>query len=384
MSFLLLIILLILFIIADYFIRQFLKNLEVKKALKYRQEALDIGLNIDVSHEAKTLKRVTVDNPKARILAVDDEEVILDSFRKILVLDGFSVDTVQTGQEVLGLIQKHDYDFVFTDLKMPEMDGLDVTKGVKHLRPDIDVVIITGYATVETAVEGMKFGSMDYVQKPFTEDELRDFAQKLLIRRQDRLDKRLKPHVQVTHTSDVKEIRNDGFTIPGGVFISPHHCWVSIDQAGNCKVGIDDFANKLIGQVDKVEFPDVGDKIKKDDPVFTLKQGRRAIAFRAPVSGEIIQLNDALMSHPGLLEKTPYMDNWVCIIKTEHLEADLAEMKIGEAAVSYYREQIDKFSELAQKLDLAKDSENAPGLLFKGELQKVSDADWKMVVETFF
>ena len=63
------------------------------------------------------------------------------------MLAGFSVDTVETGQEALGLVRKHDYDFVFTDLKMPGMDGLDVTKAVKHLRPDIDVAIITGYAT---------------------------------------------------------------------------------------------------------------------------------------------------------------------------------------------------------------------------------------------
>jgi DNA-binding NtrC family response regulator len=112
-----------------------------------------------------------VPNPKARILCVDDEDVILDSFRKILVLDGYSVDTVNSGAEALNLIKSHHYDFVFTDLKMPEMDGVEVTKSVKYLRPDIDVIIITGYATVETAVECMKLGAMDYVQKPFTEDD---------------------------------------------------------------------------------------------------------------------------------------------------------------------------------------------------------------------
>ena len=62
-------------------------------------------------------------DPAARILCVDDEEVILDSLRKILVLDGYNVDTVETGQEALGLVQTRDYDFVFTDLKMPSMPG---------------------------------------------------------------------------------------------------------------------------------------------------------------------------------------------------------------------------------------------------------------------
>ena len=91
---------------------------------------------------------------------------------------------------------------------MPEMDGLEVTKSVKHLRPDIDVVIITGFATVETAVDCMKFGAMDYVQKPFTEDELLEFVKKLLIKREDRISKTLKPKVHITNLKEVSGYEN--------------------------------------------------------------------------------------------------------------------------------------------------------------------------------
>ena len=122
-----------------------------------------------------------------KILAVDDEGIVLDSFRKILALEGYSVDTVETGPEALGLVQKHPYDFVFTDLKMPQMNGLEVTKAVKHLRPDVDEVMITGFGTIESAVEAMKFGALDYVQKPFTQDELVAFVNKALIRRANRI-----------------------------------------------------------------------------------------------------------------------------------------------------------------------------------------------------
>ena len=163
-----------------------------------REEALRVSLNLDFTHESKSLRRVEVDEPRAKILCVDDEEVILDSFRKILVLGGYSVDTVETGQEALGLIQKNDYDFVFTDLKMPNMSGMDVVKSVKHLRPDVDVIVITGYASVDTAVECMKHGAMDYVEKPFTEEELRIFVRHALIKRQDRIEKQSEPAVQVT------------------------------------------------------------------------------------------------------------------------------------------------------------------------------------------
>ncbi|MCW9095900.1 MAG: response regulator, partial [Ignavibacteriaceae bacterium] len=134
----------IIFVIADITIRNIAKKIQENKLKQERAEVLKESLTLDFSREAKTLKRAEVEDPKARILCVDDESVILDSFRKILVLDGYAVDTVENGKEALGILQSHSYDFVFTDLKMPEMDGVEVTKAVKHIRPDIDVIIITG------------------------------------------------------------------------------------------------------------------------------------------------------------------------------------------------------------------------------------------------
>ena len=188
--------LIILFFFLNIAARVLYDRLKEIKRRAEREEALAVSLNLDFTHESKTLKRVEVNEPRAKILCVDDEEVILDGFRKILVLSGYSVDTVETGQEALGLIQKNDYDFVFTDLKMPNMSGMDVVKSVKHLRPDVDVIVITGYASVDTAVECMKHGAMDYVEKPFTEEELRVFVRHALIKRQDRIEKQAEPAIQ--------------------------------------------------------------------------------------------------------------------------------------------------------------------------------------------
>ncbi|MEK7729057.1 MAG: response regulator, partial [candidate division KSB1 bacterium] len=205
------------FLVIDIVVRVVSARMKEVKARKERLAALDIGLNLDFTHEAKSLKRVEVPRPFARILAVDDEPVVLDSFRKILVVAGYAIDTVESGREALGLVQKHKYDFVFTDLKMPEMDGLDVVKGVKHFSPETDVIVITGYATIESAVNAMKFGAMDYVQKPFTEDELVDFTKKCWIRRQDHREKQLKPTVRVL--TSARPLEHE-FSLPGGVFIS--------------------------------------------------------------------------------------------------------------------------------------------------------------------
>jgi CheY-like chemotaxis protein/glycine cleavage system H lipoate-binding protein len=380
------IIALILFVIADIVIRYVAKKVSEKKARQQREEALNVSLNLDFSREAKTLKRAEVETPKARILCVDDEAIILDSFRKILVLDGFSVDTVEKGQEALGLIQNHSYDFVFTDLKMPEMDGVDVTKSVKHLRPDIDVIIITGYATVETAVECMKFGAMDYVQKPFTEDELLDFANKLLIKREDRIKKMLKPKVHITHLEGTSESKVPEFMIPGGVFISEGHCWASINEEGVVKIGIDDFAKKLIGKVDAIEFPNLGMIVKKNQPLFTVKQGTRTITFKSPISGKVKEINKQLSNDLESLDYSPYEKNWVCSIDAEELDTEIRQLKIGKAAVAFYEDDIEKLQELKKKIktDKVEDEFKTGDSLYIGEMEKTDDATWKRYSDEFF
>ncbi len=375
----------IVFIIADITIRYVAKKIREKKIVQEREEALKVSLNLDFSREAKTLKRAEVENPKARILCVDDEAVILDSFRKILVLDGYCVDTVEQGKEALGLIQTHSYDFVFTDLKMPEMDGLEVTKSVKHLRPDIDVVIITGFATVETAVDCMKFGAMDYVQKPFTEDELLDFVKKLFIKRDDRISKTLKPKVQITRLKEAVGAKTPEFQIPGGVFISDGHCWANIDEEGTVKVGLDDFAKKIIGKIDSVGLPNVGMVVKKGQSLFTVNQGQRSISFKSPLSGKVKEVNKFINNELDSLNFTPYDINWVCEIDADELDSELPTLKIGKAAVSFYQEDIERLQTLKKKTKTGKETGLEPeGVIFAGEMEKLDDIIWKRFAEEFF
>jgi len=375
----------IIFIIADLTIRYIAKRVREKKVIQEREEALKVSLNLDYSREAKTLKRAEVENPKARILCVDDESVILDSFRRILVLDGYCVDTVEQGKEALGLIQTHSYDFVFTDLKMPEMDGLEVTKSVKHLRPDIDVVIITGFATVETAVDCMKFGAMDYVQKPFTEDELLEFVKKLLIKREDRISKTLKPKVHITHFKEAAGAKTPEFQIPGGVFISEGHCWANVSEDGTAKVGIDDFAKKIIGKIDSIGLPNLGMVVKKGQSLFNITQGQRTISFKSPVSGKVKEVNKFINNELDSLDFTPYDKNYVCEIDTDELDSELPGLKIGKSAVSFYQEDIERLQVLKKKTMTSKEAELEPeGAIFAGEMEKLDDISWKRFSEEFF
>lgn len=372
----------IIFIVADVIIRFTIKKINESKLRKERKAVLEEAVKVDFSKEAVSLKRAEVQNAKAKILCVDDEDVILDSFRKILVLDGYSIDTVNSGPEAVNLIKSNHYDFVFTDLKMPEMDGVDVTKVVKNLRPDIDVIIITGYATVETAVECMKFGAMDYVQKPFTEDELLEFTKRSLIKRQDRIQKQLKPRVHISHISEKEKSVAGEFAIPGGVFISEGHCWVGISQDGTVKIGLDDFAKKLIGKIDGIDFPNLGMNISIGQPLFGIKQGNKSVQFLSPVSGQVKSINHELMDDIELLEFTPYEKNWICIIDADKIEAELQQLKIGKNAVNFYQEEIDNY--LKRIKEVTKVETDGSFELYWGQLENLHEKDWYSITGEFF
>ncbi len=374
----------IIFIIADVIIRYTIKKVNDKKIRKERESILEESINIDFSKEAVTLKRAEVPNPKAKILCVDDEDVILDSFRKILVLEGYSIDTVNSGPEALSLIKSHHYDFLFTDLKMPEMDGVEVTKQVKILRPDIDVIIITGYATVETAVDCMKFGAMDYVQKPFTEDELLGFTNKSLLKRQDRIQKQLKPRVHITHLSEEEKVNVGEFAIPGGVFISEGHCWTGISEDGTVKVGIDDFAKKLIGKIDDIEFPNLGMNITKGQPLFIIKQDKKSIHFNSPISGQVAKVNHDLGDNIESLDYSTYQKNWICIIDADKLDSELPQLKIGKNAVTFYQEEIDKYTKQMKKLLKNDDSKKEGFDIYWGQLENLEEKNWYIITSEFF
>jgi CheY-like chemotaxis protein len=331
------------FLIVDLVLRLALEKRHTAKLRQEREQALDIGLRLEFAEEAESLKRVEVESPKARILAVDDEPVVLDSFRKILVLEGYSIDTVETGQEALGLVRKRDYDFVFTDLKMPGMDGLELTKAVKHLRPDIDVVMITGYATIESAVETMKHGAMDYVEKPFTADELAQFTRKLVIRRQDRIEKLTPPKVHLVTPSSGQSRAPNVVNVPGGLYISPEHSWVGIEITGEARIGLDDFAVKTLREVEEIEFPESGKKVSKGEPLFTIKRRGQTLTISSPLDGTVSRVNHELAYHLELLTRRPYEVGWICSLIPRNLSADLESLRIGADALPWFESEIETF-----------------------------------------
>jgi len=356
------IITIIAFILVDLVLRMTLKRMRDTRLLREREQALDTGLKLDVSEEAPSLKRVELDDPKARILAVDDEEIILSSFRKILVLAGYSIDTVEKGSEALGLIRKNDYDFIFTDLKMPEMDGVELTKAAKHLRPDIDIIVITGYASIETAVETVSFGAMAYIEKPFTEDELLAFVKKALIKRQDNLEKNMRHKIRLVKPGTRESDSKFELNVPAGIFISPQHAWAKILSNGAVQVGLDDLVRKVFDKVDQVELPGLDKKVNKGDTLFSVGYGDYSLAIPAPLSGKVIAVNTEHAEHPEWLAVKPFELSWMCRIEPSNLAGELPGLKIGRDSVDWYQQEIDRFHELASGFTSGEDEEDGQQL----------------------
>ena len=109
----------------------------------------------------------------ASILIIDDEESILDGCRQALEKSGYSVITTSVGQDGIKLARENKPDVVFVDLKMPGISGMDIIELISKDLPDIVLIVITGYASIVSAVEAMKKGAYDYLPKPFTPDQLR-------------------------------------------------------------------------------------------------------------------------------------------------------------------------------------------------------------------
>ncbi len=114
-----------------------------------------------------------------RILVVDDELIVRESLRDWLTEDGFEVEMAESGPEALEKMARQVYNLMLLDIKMPGMDGVEVLKRSKELRPELPVVMMTAYATVETAVEAMKIGALDYLMKPFDPESLVPLVVKL-------------------------------------------------------------------------------------------------------------------------------------------------------------------------------------------------------------
>ncbi len=109
-----------------------------------------------------------------KILVIDDEAIVRTSCDRTLRPEGYDVRLATSGQEGIACMEKEAFSLVLLDLKMPDMDGIEVLGIINKTWPDTKVVMITGYSTVDTAVQALRLGAYNFIEKPFTPDTLLD------------------------------------------------------------------------------------------------------------------------------------------------------------------------------------------------------------------
>ncbi|HLG18507.1 MAG TPA: sigma-54 dependent transcriptional regulator [Bdellovibrionota bacterium] len=135
--------------------------------------------------------------PKATILIVDDEISVRDSLTQWFRRDGYNVEAAENATDALKALQTHTFDLVLLDIRMPGMDGLELQRRIKETDPSISVIMITAFASVETAVEALKQGAYDYITKPVDPDELSHLVRNALEQRRLKSENvRLREHIE--------------------------------------------------------------------------------------------------------------------------------------------------------------------------------------------
>lgn len=153
-----------------------------------------------------------MEKKRGKILVLDDEQIVLDSISRVLEDENFEVRTCRAGAQAVETLKEGGFDILITDLKMPGMDGLQAMEALAEVDPDLSMIMLTAYSTVESAVKAMKLGAVDYLEKPFTPDQFSALVDKVMEERKKRFERRYREDTfeevktAISSTLNLKEV----------------------------------------------------------------------------------------------------------------------------------------------------------------------------------
>ncbi len=182
-------------------------------------------------------------------------------------------------------------------------------------------------------------------------------------------------------------LRAESLPLPSGLFFHPGHTWAHLLPSGEVKVGADAFAAKVLGRIDHVQLPRVGEKREQGERIFAIHQGERRASFPAPLSGIITAVNPRLIGDAEALKKDPYQEGWVVVMKPLALARELKDLAIAEEAARWLEREVSRFVEFVAR-HLAPDeilgaTAADGGLVMEGLLEKMDDDAWQWFQEAF-
>jgi len=254
-------------------------------------------------------------NKEQTILVIDDEAVVCESFDRILSGKGYRVDTQTKPKEGLAWAVSKDYDLVFLDLKMEEMDGIDLFYNIRGKKPDLPVIIVTGYPSVDTAVESIKLGVADYLMKPFTPEEIMKSLKRAI--------PEIKIHAKEEEKALDKKIDIEDWETSGEEIRFYESAWLQHGKDGSVRVGGQ--PSHLIDEsIQRVKIPAINDTINRGLPLAEVSLSNNSkLVIPSPVTGKIVSVNYRLEINPSILEQPDFDNGWIAVIEPADLEKDL-------------------------------------------------------------
>ena len=174
---------------------------------------------------------------------------------------------------------------------------------------------------------------------------------------------------------------------PANLFLDGGHTWVEVKPSGATIVGVDGFAQKLIGRIDDVVLPEVGREIKRGDVLFAVKQDNHRATFASPIDGTVVMVDEELPWHPEMIENDPYREGWVCSVKPRNLAQNLKHLLAADEARMWLKSETQRFQDFfaAQTLDNLQLGQTLPdgGELAVGVLEFADEGTWRQFNEMF-
>lgn len=309
-----------------------------------------------------------------KLLVVDDEETICRGCQRVLTAKGYQVETVNDARRGLNLAVEHDYAAVLLDIRMPQMNGFEFLEKLRETKPDVPVIIITGYPDVASAASAMRLGAVDYVTKPFTPGIITRSVQRLLRPREIE-----KP----TEYGDVSS------SIPRCVPVAQEfrywgESWFQPVKGKAPRVGAM-LPRAPGGTVEAVWPPRVGWMVYQGLPLAGVTiAGRSHITVPSPISGEIVASNELLFENPSVLWDDPCGNGWIARIRPTRFEEEAKSCKLRRVVLAN-GDKISACEQSAQLLSLGCHVTIAEGLGDVGPaLQRDPDCNVLMIAADSF
>jgi YesN/AraC family two-component response regulator len=241
----------------------------------------------------------------SNILVIDDEKVITDGVIKACSLENYSIDVALNVTAAIEKISKKYYSIIICDIMMPDGDGFQVLSELQARHIDSAFIMMTGYSTVENAVNSLYRGAIDFIPKPFTVDELLSSIYRANKYQQIK-------EKQEQSSRDNQKVELFYVECPTKYYRLGNSSWLFEEKDGSVLIGVCDFFLATIDSVTEIEFLQPEDEIAQGISCLTIKSSDEKIhKIHSPVSGRIIDVNKNLKLISNLIEKDPYFEGWV-------------------------------------------------------------------------